>query len=94
MSTPVIQSVKGQNNATATYVNSFALKIRAAGVQENLRYRVVCDDFDSGWDTLNTILITGLNTAGIKTAQVYVSNYPDDSGKGSVASAEFTFFKL
>lgn len=94
MSTPVIQSVKGQNNATATHNDNFVLKIRAAGIQDNLRYRVVCDDFDSGWGTSSTILITGLNTAGIKTAQVYVSNYPNDPGKGGVASEEFTFFKL
>ncbi len=94
MSTPVIQSVKGQNNATATHNDNFVLNIRAAGIQDNLRYRVVCDGFDSGWGTSNTILITGLNTTGIKTAQVYVSNYPDDPDKGSIAMEEFMFFKL
>jgi len=94
MSTPVIQSVKGQNNATATYVNHFVLKIRAAGIQENLRYRVVCDDFDSGWGSSSAVNIHGLTTPGVKTATVMVSNNPDDPDKGSIASAEFTFFKL
>lgn len=94
MSTPVIQSVKGQNNATATRVNHFVLKIRAAGIQDNLRYRVVCDDFDSGWGSSSAVNIHGLTTPGVKTATVMVSNNPDDPDKGSIASGEFTFFKL
>lgn len=59
-----------------------------------MRYRVVCDGFDSGWGSSSAVNIHGLTTPGVKTATVMVSNNPDDPDKGSIASAEFTFFKL
>jgi len=54
----------------------------------------VCDGFDSGWGSSSAVNIHGLTTPGVKTATVMVSNNPDDPDKGSIASAEFTFFKL
>lgn len=58
-----------------------------------MRYRVICEDFDSGWVPNDRITITGLHQKGLKKAQVMVSNNPNNPEDGVIAKDEFKFFK-
>jgi len=92
---PVITKVEGQNGATCTTGTSFTVVITASdnGPAGNLRYRVTCGGFDSGWTSSNTITITGLST-GAKTATIKVSDNPSSPDNGNVAQTSYTFFKI
>lgn len=91
--TPFIQSIKSPTEYTFTLGDTFDLVINAIGVPDKLRYRVICDDFDSGWLPTDKITITGLSENGIKKATVMVSNNPYTPEKGVIAKDEFKFFK-
>lgn len=92
--TPYIQRIYNPKGATLTLEQTFDIKINAAGVQENLVYRVICDEFDSGWTSNNLITITGLTRNGTKKATVIVSNNPAEPENGATVKDEFTFFKV
>jgi len=63
-------------------------------IKSNLRYRVTCDGFDSGWTDSDTIVINNLTTSGVKIATVLVSNNPLEPDKGAIAEDSIRFFKL
>jgi len=92
---PTIKKVQGQNGATCTTSSSFTVVITASdnGPDSNLRYRAICDGFDSGWSSSNTIALTGL-TSGPKTATIRVSDNPTTPDNGNVSHESFTFFKI
>lgn len=92
--TPYIQRIYNPKGATLTLEQTFDIKINAAGVQENLVYRVICDTFDSGWTKDNLITITGLTRDGTKKATVIVSNNPAVPENGATVEDEFIFFKV
>ena len=91
--TPYIQGIYNPGGATFTFQQTFDVEINAAGVQENLVYRVMCDSFDSGWRESNLITITGIIEDGLKKVTVMVSNNPTDPERGATVKDTFTFFK-
>lgn len=91
--TPFIQRISHPREATITFGNSFDLVINATGTPAYMRYRVICEDFDSGWVPEDSITITGLNQEGLKKALVMVSNNPNNPEDGVIAKDEFKFFK-
>lgn len=92
---PVINKVEGQNGATCTTGSTFTVVINASdnGPDGNLRYRVNCDGYDSGWVSNNNVTITGLST-GSKTATIKVSDNPSEPDSGNVSQTTYTFFKI
>ncbi|NLB88077.1 MAG: hypothetical protein GX790_02450 [Syntrophomonadaceae bacterium] len=91
--TPFIQRISHPREATITFGNSFDLVINATGTPAYMRYRVICEDFDSGWVPEDNITITGLHQEGLKKALVMVSNNPNNPEDGVIAKDEFKFFK-
>ncbi len=93
---PIITKVQGQNGATCTKGASFTLVVTASdnGPPSNLRYRVTCDSYDSGWSSSNILTVTGLSVPGAKTATVMVSDNPNAPDSGNIAQIAFTFFKI
>ena len=91
---PDIKKVYNPQGATATNTSSYEVKINATGIKSNLRYRVTCDGFDSGWTDSDTIVINNLTTSGVKIATVLVSNNPLEPDKGAIAEDSIRFFKL
>jgi len=91
---PDIKKVYNPQGATATNTSSYEVKINATGIKSNLRYRVICDGFDSGWTDSDTIVINNLTTSGMKIATVLVSNNPLEPDKGAIAEDSIRFFKL
>lgn len=91
---PDIKKVSNPQGATLAINQKFDVKINATGIRENLRYRVICGEFDSGWQESNIITITQLYDSGVKTATILVSNNPIDPDNGAVAEGEFRFFCL
>ncbi|WP_157833565.1 hypothetical protein [Desulfotruncus alcoholivorax] len=93
---PDIKKVSGTNGATCTTGSTYTVVISASdnGPASNLRYRVTCDSFDSGWVSSNSINITGLTGAGAKTATIMVSDNPTAPDSGNVAQTSYTFFKI
>lgn len=91
--TPFIQRISHPREATITFGNSFDLIINATGVPAYMRYRVICEDFDSGWVPEDSITITGIHQEGLKKALVMVSNNPNNPEDGVIAKDEFKFFK-
>jgi len=91
---PDIKKVYNPQGATATNTSSYEVKINATGIKSNLRYRVICDGFDSGWTDSDTIVINNLTTSGVKIATVLVSNNPLEPDKGAIAEDSIRFFKL
>lgn len=93
---PVIAKIQGLNSATCTQGSSFTLTVAASdnGPSPNLRYRVLCGSFDSGWSPASQITITGLTSPGAKTATVMVSDNPANPDTGNIARGMFTFFKV
>lgn len=91
--TPHIQKIDSTDKKSITLSNEFEIKINAAGIQENLVYRVRCDSYDSGWTKDNIIKIKGLHETGMKTAIITVSNNPAAPEKGATVEDEFVFFK-
>ncbi|MTI84377.1 MAG: hypothetical protein FH756_10830 [Firmicutes bacterium] len=57
---PSITNIQGQNGATCTTNTSFTVVTTASdnGPDSNLRYRAICDGFDSGWGSSNSVTIT------------------------------------
>ncbi|NLB88076.1 MAG: fibronectin type III domain-containing protein [Syntrophomonadaceae bacterium] len=91
---PDIRKVSNPKGATVAVNQKFDVKINATGIKENLRYRVICGEFDSGWQESNIITITKLYESGVKTATILVSNNPIEPDKGAIAEDEFKFFCL
>lgn len=93
---PVITKIQGLNGATCTRGTSFTLIVTASdnGPPSNLRYRVTCDSYDSGWSSSNILTVTGLSVPGAKTATVMVSDNPNAPDSGNIAQIAFTFFKI
>lgn len=91
---PDIKKVYNTQGATATNTSSYEVKINATGIKSNLRYRVTCDGFDSGWTDSNTISISALTIPGVKTATVMVSNNPINPDQGAIAEDSIRFFKI
>lgn len=91
---PDIKKVYNPQGATATNTSSYEVKINATGIKSNLRYRVTCDGFDSGWTDSDTIVINNLTTSGVKIATVLVSNNPINPDQGAIAEDSIRFFKL
>ncbi len=92
---PSITDIKGEDGATCTTGTSFTVVITASdnGSDNNLRYRAICDGFDSGWVSGNSITITGLSS-GAKTATIKVSDNPTSPDSGNISQDSFTFFKI
>lgn len=83
---PVIQSVRGANNATATTSGSFTVEIEAYGATE---YRAKSDVTSwTAWTTNNTITINGIGT-GVKKITVEARN-----AAGKISSKSMTIFSL
>jgi len=93
---PTITNVQGLNYATCTTGTEFTLIISASdnGPASNLRYRVECNGYDSGWVNNSTLTITGLTTTGAKTATVKVSDNPTSPDNGNISQESLTFFKI
>lgn len=87
--------IQGQGGATCTTGNEFTIIITGAKeVFDNPVYRVTCGSFDSQWVTEDTVTITGLKNPGPYTANVRISDNPEDPDNGNIEEAIFTFFKL
>lgn len=90
---PYIQRIYNPQGDTFTFQQTFDIEIDAAGVQKNLVYRVICDNFDSGWTSSNLITINGLIKDGTKKVTIIISNNPNDPENGATVKGQFTFFK-
>lgn len=91
---PDIKKVANPQGATLAMNQKFDVKINATGIRDNLRYRVICGEFDSEWQESNIITITQLYEPGVKTATILVSNNPIDPDNGAIAEDELSFFSL
>lgn len=91
---PDIKSITSTSNITLAVGQKFEVKINATGIKNNLRYRITCGEFDSGWVDNSIILIEKLYESGPKTAKIYVSNNPYEPDRGAIAEEEFKFFSI
>lgn len=83
---PVIKSVKGKNGETATTNSTFTIVIDA---ESAVQYRVLCQEFNSGWTDNPEITITGLDEKKLYQAVVEVENLV-----GNRSQMVFSFFRL